>query len=472
MESLTMTLDRQASRWLWAGAAVALLLNHGAQARAHFLFIRIGPHAEAGRSAEVFFSEQAEAGDPKFVGKIAHTKLWAQTRPGEFHGLTVWQASDRLRAALPSDGSLAVVGECQYGVLARPGQTPFLLRYYPKAVAGTADELNRLVPRREIPFEIQPTFENGGSDKDKSDGSRIHLVALRGGKPISGATFTAIDSDLNEQTIKAGPDGRAVWSPSAPGRYSLYVRETLKQPGTLQERKYDEIREFATLALTWPLERHESDPEAVALFKDAIAHRAVWSGFPGFSADFTGHLDGRPFSGKAKVQKDGSVEIQTDDPVAKPWLQDQLDSLVLHRLAQPPNESSDAHQPRLQFAETADDHPLGRLLAVAGDPMGSSYRIKDHQITVVNRRMGKQDMTITVLDNDKNPDGRFLPRSYVVHYWDASSGKLNRVETFQERSQRVGSWDLPTSRSIQTASEGNLSVKVVEFTCHVLLEPK
>jgi Protein of unknown function (DUF3386) len=104
--------------------------------------------------------------------------------------------------------------------------------------------------------------------------------------------------------------------------------------------------------------------------------------------------------------------------------------------------------------------------------MGSSYRIKDQQITVVNRRMGKQNMTITVLDSDKNPEGRFLPHSYVVNYWDAASGKLNRVETFQERSQRVGSWDLPVKRLILTASESGLSVKIVELSKHALLGSK
>src|SRR5580693_5905297 len=133
--------------------AVLFVLGLAPQARAHFLFIRIGAPAEAGRSAEVFFSEQAEAGDPKFVAKIAHTKLWIQTRPGEFRELPVRQAADRLRAALPAGRSLSVVGECEYGVLARPNQTPFLLRYYPKAVAGNPDELNRFAPRREIPFE-------------------------------------------------------------------------------------------------------------------------------------------------------------------------------------------------------------------------------------------------------------------------------------------------------------------------------
>ena len=49
------------------------------------LFVRIGPLAEAGRAAEVYFSEQAEAGDPRFIAKIADTKLWLQSAPGTFH---------------------------------------------------------------------------------------------------------------------------------------------------------------------------------------------------------------------------------------------------------------------------------------------------------------------------------------------------------------------------------------------------
>ena len=45
-------------------------------AQAHFLFIRILPPAEGGRAAEVYFSELAEAGDPRFIEKIARTELW------------------------------------------------------------------------------------------------------------------------------------------------------------------------------------------------------------------------------------------------------------------------------------------------------------------------------------------------------------------------------------------------------------
>ena len=82
--------------------------------------------AEAGRSAEVYFSEQAEAGDPRFVDKIAGTKLWVQTRPGVFTPLAVHKAADRLRAGVPAGGSVAVVGVCEYGVLgaAEPDAVP------------------------------------------------------------------------------------------------------------------------------------------------------------------------------------------------------------------------------------------------------------------------------------------------------------------------------------------------------------
>ena len=456
------------------GLAAVVVMGWAAEARAHFLFIRIGTQAEAGRAAEVYFSEQAEAGDPRFIAKVAHTQLWVQARPGEFRELAVHPGVDRLRAALPADRSLVVVGHCQYGVLARPKQTPFLLRYYPKAVAGVAEELNRMIPKREIPFEIQAAFEGGSPDKTNSAGARgvIRLSALRQGRPIPGAVFTAIDSALTEATIKAGPDGSAAWTPPEPGRYSIYVKETLKQPGTLNGTAYDEVREFATLALTWPLDHRQADPEAVGLFQEALAHRAAWRNLPGFSADIQGWLDGRPFGGSVTVAADGTVQIRTDDPAAKPWLQDQLDSLVMHRQPPPPADASSSQGPRLQLVDEPDEHPLGQLIAVEGGRMASSYRIKDRQILVVNRRMGNRNMTITVLDNETNPDGHVLPHSYVVQYWDAATGRLQSTETIQEHWQRVGGWDLPAMHSVLTASDAGLSVRSVRFSKPHVLERK
>lgn len=171
----------------------------GAPAEAHFLFIRVTPPAEGGRAVEVYFSERATAGDPRFVAKIAATQLWAQAAPGELKPLVVRASSDRLRAHLAQAGSLGVVGYLQYGVLARPGQTPFLLRYYSKAIAGRADELNRLKPRESAGMEIVATV---------GDNAMV-LTALADGRPVPRAVFHTIDKLLvNEERTAVRPGRR------------------------------------------------------------------------------------------------------------------------------------------------------------------------------------------------------------------------------------------------------------------------
>jgi hypothetical protein len=399
---------------VWAVTVWAL---GAAEARAHFLFIHIGPPAEAGRVAEVYFSELAEAGDPRFIEKVAHTQLWLQDAPGNFQPLKVHKAADRLRAFVPVSGSLAVVGVCEYGVLGRPKQTPFLLRHYPKAVAGDPKDLNLLRPRPEIPLEVVATFE----------GEQIIFTALREGKPLPGAVFITVDTNLANEKLTAGSDGRATWKPPAPGKYSVYTRYDSKAAGELRGKKYEEVREFATLAFTWPLVRQGADSQAVSLFQEAVAARAQWKDFPGFTARFKASVDGRPFEGTVKVNAKGEIELTTEEEAAYEWVESQLTSIVLHRGVEPQPSSPAPKEMVLRFAAERDDHPLGRLLLVEGGRFASSYRVKDQQIMVVNRHLGKQNMTITILDNDKSAEGRFLPRSYTVQYWDAATGELQRT---------------------------------------------
>src|SRR3990172_6875180 len=92
-------------------------------ARAPFLFARICPRAEGGRVAEVYFSEFASAGDPRFIEKVAGAKFWIQTIAGQFRPLEMRKLSDRLRAHVPVEGTLMVAGQLDYGVLAR-GESP------------------------------------------------------------------------------------------------------------------------------------------------------------------------------------------------------------------------------------------------------------------------------------------------------------------------------------------------------------
>lgn len=430
-------------------------------ARAHFLFVKVGPMAEGGRSAEVYFSEQAEAGDPKFVKKIAGTRLWLQTRPGVLEPLPVSKAADRLSAPVPPGGSMSVVGVCEYGVLARPKETPFLLRYYPKAVAGRPEVVNALSPSKlaEIPLEIMGTFESG----------RVKLAVYRNSQPMPKAVFHTVDSDLNNSEVTAGEDGFATWTPPKTGQYSIYVKDIVNQGGSHNGQRYDEVREFATLAFSWPLDRHDADPEAIVMFEKAIATRATWPGFPGFTASAAGVVDGRAFNGKVAVSSTGEVKVDVDDAVARPWLEDQLASIAMHRLPENARGAS-AEKPVLRFADDEEDNPLGRLLAFEGGRFASSYRVKDDQIVTVNRHIGRQTMTIRVLDNTPNGEGKFLPHNYLVQYWDAVTGRLNRVETVEERWTRVGKWDLPARHTLSTASDSGLATRSVTLTGHKLAD--
>jgi hypothetical protein len=249
----------------------------------------------------------------------------------------------------------------------------------------------------------------------------------------------------------------------------VYTRRTVKEAGEHDNKKYEEIRDFATIAFSWPLERKDADADAVSRFEEALAARASWKDFPGFTAKVAGKIDGRPCEGMVTIDAKGKVsyadnDVSQDEAVA-PWVEEQFGSLAMHRIARP---AGDRPKPVLRFAETKEDHPLGRLLLFEGGQFASSYRVKDRQIMVVNRHAGKENMTITVLDNDRNADGQFLPRSYTVQYWDAATGELKRTETIQNRWQRLSSWDLPTQLTVSTATAAGLSVRSIRLSKHEL----
>jgi hypothetical protein len=429
-------------------------------AQAHFLFVRICPPAEGGRGAEVYFSELAAAGDPRYIDKVAGAQFWVQPAPGDFRPLQMRKLSDRLRAHLPTSGSLMVVGQLDYGVLDRPGLPTFLLRHYSKAVAGQPEELNRLQPKGTA-VEVVAHFE----------ADRVALTALVGGKPAPNATFTVVDSNLATEELKGDAGGNATFTPSTASVYSIYIGHVDKTAGEHRGLKYQEVREFATLAFAWPLVPTGSDPEAVKLFEDALATRAVWKDFPGFTAKISGDVEDRPFSGTVTVAADGSVKLDLAENVVQDWVQEQLESITMHRAASQTPSADRAH-PVLRFADDHDDPPLGRLLAFEGGHFATSYRVRDRQISVVNRLIDGKNMTITVLDNEKNAEGRYLPRSYTVQYWDEPTGKLDRTESVQDRWTRVGSWDLPSRHTLTTASENGLSVRSFTLTDHQLTSQK
>jgi len=436
---------------LAAFAQVVLLV---AAADAHFMFVRITPPAEGGRSAEIYFSEYATAGDPRYIDKMAGGEFRLQTPQG-FQPLAMRKLSDRLRAHVPASGTIAIVGHLDYGVLERPDAT-FLLRHYSKAVAGPAEEVNSLEPAN-APLEIVAKFA----------GDHVVLTPRLAGKPMPNTKLDTVDADLAGEELKTDADGNVIFRPSHPGLFCVYVAHTDKTRGEHAGKGYQEIREFATLSFQWPLTSPGADDEAVALFEEALAARAAWQDFPGFTADIAGDVDGRPFSGTVKVAADGSVELSIDDDGLAASVEEQLASITMHRAASQ-TPSADRPKPVLRFADEAADHPLGRLLAFEGGSFATSYRVRDKQLTTVNRLIDGENMTITVLDNLKNADGKFLPHVYTVQYWDEKSGEPLRTENVRDEWTRVDRWDLPAGHTVSTASADGYSVRSFRLSKHAL----
>jgi hypothetical protein len=406
--------------------------------------------------AEVYFSEYATAGDPRFLEKVAAAEFAIQAKPGEFRPLAMRKLPDRLRGHVPTEGTLRVVGKLDYGVLDRPGAPPFLLRHYSKAVAGKPEELHRLAPRG-TPLEIVPAFER----------DQVVLTVLLNGKPLPETRVDTVDADLAGEELKTDGEGRAVFKPDHAGTFCVYASHVDPTAGKHGDRDYKEVREFATLSFAWPLAAEGADEAAVALFEEALASRAAWQEFPGFTASIAGEVEGRPFSGKVAVDRAGSVKLEIDEEPFAEWVQDQLQSSTMHRAASQ-TPSADRPKPVVRFADEQTDHPLGRLLAFEGGHFATSYRVKDKQLTTVNRVIDGENMTITVLDNQANAEGKFLPHAYTVQYWDEHTGQPLRTETVQERWKRVGKFDLPERHTVTTASADGFSVKSFKLTKHEL----
>jgi Protein of unknown function (DUF3386) len=443
-------------RWMVWGLATCLLFG-GAEAGAHALFVRVGPLAEGGRSAEVTFGERPGVAEPKFVPKIASTRLWLQAAPGEFRPIEVRKGVDRLRAHVPGSGAITVVGECEYGVFAPKGSPPTLLRYYPKALAGDASGLNAMKPREGTPAEIAAEF----------DGDKVRLVALRHGKPAPAIVFEALDPDGGQATVSADPQGRATVTPTAPGHLTFYARFEEKAAGDREGKPYETVTHVATLSFDWPIVPGKADPEALALFDDAVAARAQWKEFPGFTARIEGTFEGRPFTGSVELNAAGKATAKLDEPVPTEWVEGQLVSVATHRFPPRPDERQS-----LRFADEAGEHPLGRLLVSDDLESPSSYRIKDRQIRQVNRLMGPHMTTILTLNNGENPEGKSLPGGYVVQTWKDSTGELHQAVSVRYEWTRVGRFDLPASLLTARAADAGQSIRAFTLTGHKLTQPE
>lgn len=204
-----------------------------------------------------------------------------------------------------------------------------------------------------------------------------------------------------------------------------------------------------------------NDPRAHELLK--AAHNRGWrfpESFAGLSADITVQAAGQnAIQGTLNITgpRESTLELDAPDDL-KQWVSQQLASMIGHRWARAYEDGDGKYEMVLE----EDGDPRGPLLRQLNDPFGSSYRVLDEAISVVNRTMGITSFTISMQEHVEATDGRSLPRAFTVSYRNTETGQLERVEIFQDTYGVIEGVDVPIARRV-SLSDGD-GVNARSFT--------
>lgn len=433
-------------------AALAAVTALAQPADAHFVWVKAEPTASPA-VARIYFGEAPEPGEPELIARIAKTKVWADGRP-----LELAKAEDCLEAKLPEPRPAAIDAACDYGIVTKRGPA-FLLHYAARtqvrpvasgSAEGEAGEHPRLLWVQE-------------------SGAKSVVRAVWRGKPVAKAAVKIYGDEAEPREVETDADGRV--AVESIERASLLLKVVEKNPGSRDGRDYTEVRHYATLTVSGGEAASRASDESESAderLKRAHLARACWGpNFPGFTAEVTVRVDGETVRGRVDVSADGAVELGLPSGPAKDWARTQLRSIVMHRGLDGPTEL----EPGATFLEPENGHPLGRLIKLSDDRMGSAYRVKGDEILQVNRTMKGKRFSNRILANRRNAEGKLLPLAYAVSHWDDASGKLERAEAFHATWTRVGHLDLPRTHTQIFTSDEKSSVRQLELSGHRLEGP-
>jgi uncharacterized GH25 family protein len=208
-----------------------------ANAHAHFPFlVPDGPN-----KAKVVFSDSLKPDDKGVpVDKLAATKLYLV---GEKTPLT-WTLDKKENIytfEVPGDGSRVVYGNTDYGVFQRGDSKPMWLRYYPKTILGEIPAGEKASAGDQVPVELNPVVADG----------KLRFKAVAGGKAMAKAEVTVLVPGEEKSKIVTTDDSGMTSAFEKAGQYGAYVRLVEARSGEQAGKKFEEIRHYGTLVVTF-----------------------------------------------------------------------------------------------------------------------------------------------------------------------------------------------------------------------------
>jgi uncharacterized GH25 family protein len=209
-------------------------------ASAHFVWVAVEKSSAGAATAQVWFSELAEADAANLIDKIAAVKVW--TRSGG-KSQTVAVAKEikgdlgALAGSVPP-GTTNLSAHASLGVVTRREQT-FLLQYSAKYLEAGSADLKTVARDEALPLDVVPH----AGDKEWS------LEVLYKNKPVAGSDVVILDPENNESEVKTDESGRVKLGALKPGLYSIRAKWVAAEPGKLEGKEYPQVNHYCTLAL-------------------------------------------------------------------------------------------------------------------------------------------------------------------------------------------------------------------------------
>jgi len=444
--------------------ALALAAFAVAPARAHFIWAAIAPDAAGKTAAQLWFSEGAAPGEANLLAKVAHSKAWRRDAQGQVTELRLREersaGGGAWLATLDSDAPCSIEAECIYGTFDR-GAGPMMLEYYAKTLHRVgAAEMAELGRAEKLALDVVPAVDAAGT---------LKLTVLWKGSPVSGSDVTVIGPNDEDRQLKTDAAGQCEVAIKAPGMYAIRAfRNEPETEGEHEGKKYRGVRRYSTLTFELATNETSASEAPTADANQMLAHardqRALWDGFPGFEAKLTLEDGKHDAQGKLKITSDGEVELTGFGDVNLDWVRAQMESMVQHRF------SGNGPESDVELVSESTRHPLGALVRFKEDPsMHSAYRIDGDVIAQVNRQMGKNRMSINVIDVYRNPEGKYLPSVFQVSFWDQETGELKSSMSCYNSWTRVGGYDLPVRFTIVEVGDNKHEARTLLFNEQKLL---
>ncbi|NEP84706.1 MAG: DUF3386 domain-containing protein [Okeania sp. SIO3B3] len=211
-----------------------------------------------------------------------------------------------------------------------------------------------------------------------------------------------------------------------------------------------------------------TEQNARDLFKAAYEHRYTWDpNFPGYSADIELKQGSELYNGQISIKPDLTVEVTgISDEEVQQSVYTQLRDVVTHRK----RSSFEASHGKNSFSLGDRDETGAVEILVEGDAMGSNYKIRDREICLVSRVMGRMAFVINTHKSLDTGEG-FVATNYNAIFRNPQTNEVIRELEFEDSYEKIGSYYIMTRQVVNSTEKGQVTITEFNYSNIKLLEP-